>query len=159
MWLLGFILPFLLHPLHVSVTEANYNESTKSLQITSRIFIDDLELSIRNGRNLETLDLMQPSGGLTTDGLVSEYIQSHFSIKLDGKPVKINYLAHETEEPALILYLEVERVKKFRSIEITNTVIQETHSDQSNLVHVTYKGPVKSLRLTREKATDVLKFE
>ena len=159
MLIVHFLTILLLHPMHVSVTEVEYSEKSKALQITSRIFIDDLELSIRRKVNSESLDLLQPGNGMTTDQLVSAYLSDHIKIKLDGKPVKINYIAHEIEDLAIICYLEVENVKKIKSLEITDTVIQETHEDQSNLVHITYKGPVKSYRLTREKPTDIFKFE
>lgn len=150
------LLFYILHPIHVSVTEIEYSEKHKSLQIVSRIFIDDLELSIRAKLNDETLDILHPKTGLTTDKLVQDYLQDHFRVRLDGKPVKINFLAHEIEDVAIICYLEIEGVKKLKTIEITNSVIQETHNDQSNLVHVTYKGPIKSLRLTRENPTGSL---
>ena len=65
------------HPLHVSVSEINYSEKDKALQITSRIFVDDLELSIRNQRKEPELDLLLPKNGLTTDLLVSEYLKDH----------------------------------------------------------------------------------
>ena len=159
MWLIQIIWMLHLHPIHVSVTEIEYSEKNKSLQIISRIFIDDLELSVRSKVNQESLDLLSPGGGITTDQLVSGYLADHLKVRLDGKPMKIKYLAHEEEDAAMICYLEIEGVKKFRKIEITNDVIQETHSDQSNLVHVTYKGPVKSLRLIRDKPTDVIMFE
>lgn len=150
---------WLLHPMHVSVTEVEFSEKNKSLQIISRIFIDDLELSIRNKVNDETLDLLHPKSGQTTDNLVSQYLADHLKIRLDGKPAKINYIAHEIEDVAMICYLEIEGVKKLKDVEVTNTVIQETHMDQSNLVHVTYKGPVKSLRLTRENPSGTLHVE
>lgn len=147
---LHLLVLWLFHPMHVSVTEVQYNEKNKSFEIISRIFIDDLELSIRAEKKNESLDLLIPGAGMTTDQLVSEYIGHHLQIRLDGKSAKINYLAHEIDDVALVCYLEIEDVRKVNVIEVTNSVIQETHSDQSNLVHVTYKGPVKSLRLTRE---------
>lgn len=147
---------WILHPMHVSVTEIEYSEKDKSLQIISRIFIDDLELSIKNKLNYESLDLINPKNGQTTGQLVSAYLKDKIKIRIDGKWATLNYIAHEVEDVALICYLEIEGVKKIRSIEITNQVIQETHEDQSNLVHVTYKGPVKSLRLTRDKPTATL---
>lgn len=153
---LNLLVVWLLHPMHVSVTEVQYNEKNKSFEIISRIFIDDLELSIRNEKKNESLDLLNPGDGMTTDQLVSEYIDHHLQIRLDGKLCKINYLAHEIDDVALVCYLEVENVKKVNGIEVTNSFIQETHADQSNLVHVTYKGPVKSLRLTREHPTGKL---
>ena len=148
-----------LHPIHLSVSEINYSEKDKALQITSRIFLDDLELSIRNQRKQPDLDLLEPGPGLTTEQLISEYVIKHFSVKLDGKIQKLNFLGFEREDPAVICYIEIENVKKFKTIDVKNEVIMETHDDQSNLIHVTYKGPVKSLRLMRSKSWDVLTFE
>jgi len=148
-----------LHPIYLSVSEINYNEKDKALQITSRIFIDDLETSIRKKLNQPELDILKPNSGQTTDQLVSTYINDHFKIKLDGKAQKLNYLGNEIEDAAIICYIEIEKVKKFRTIEVLNDIIQETHEDQSNLIHVTYKGPVKSLRLLRDKPADILTFE
>lgn len=148
-----------LHPIHLSVSEINYNEKDKALQITSRIFLDDLELSIRNQLKQPDLDLLEPGPGLTSEKLISDYVIKRFSVKLDGKVQKLNFLGFEREDPAVICYIEIENVKKFKTIEVKNEIIMETHDDQSNLIHVTYKGPVKSLRLIRDKSADVLTFE
>ena len=148
-----------LHPIHLSVSEINYSEKDKALQITSRIFIDDLETSIRKKLNQPELDILKPANGQTTDQLVTAYLNDHFKVKLDGKPQKLNYLGHEIEDAAIICYIEIEHVKKFSVIDVLNNIIQETHDDQSNLVHVTYTGPVKSLRLVQNKPRDILTFD
>ena len=147
-----------LHPIHISVSEINYSEKDKALQITSRIFIDDLELSIRAQRNEPELDLINPKNGLTTDKMVNEYVMKHLTVKLDGKVQKLTFLGMEREDPALICYIEIENVKKFKTIEVRNDIIMETHNDQSSIVHVTYKGPVKSMRLTTDKPVGTLTF-
>jgi len=149
---------FLLHPIHISVTEINYSEKDKAIQITSRIFIDDLELSIRAQRNEPELDLIEPKNGLTTEKLVNEYVAKHISVKLDGKLQKLNFLGMEREDPALICYIEIENVKKFKTIEVRNDIIMEIHEDQSSIVHVTYKGPVKSMRLVRSNPVGTITF-
>jgi hypothetical protein len=159
MMVTNVLIALFLHPIHVSVTEMEYSEKNKSLQITTRIFIDDLELSIRKQTGLESLDLIEPQNGMKTDQLVEAYLKEHFKVMIDGKPAKINYLASELEEPAIICYLEIENIKKLKTITVTNTALQETHDDQSNLVHITYRSPVKSYRLVREKPTETYKFE
>lgn len=159
MMTLIYSLIFFVHPIHLSVSEFNYSEKDKALQITSRIFLDDLELSIREFKNEPELDLIEPGKGRTTEQLVSEYLIKKMSVKLDGKVQKLNFLGMEREDPAIICYIEIENVKKFKTIEVKNEVIMETHDDQSNLVHVTYKGPVKSLRLMRDKPADILTFD
>jgi hypothetical protein len=148
-----------LHPIHLSVSEINYNEKDKALQITSRIFLDDLEASIRNERNNQELDVLEPGKGLTTEQLISEYVLKRFSVKLDGKTQKLNFLGFERDDPAVVCYIEIENIKKFKTIEVRNEVIMDLYEDQSNIVHVTYKGPVKSFRLLRDKPTDRLTFE
>ncbi|MGE0587048.1 MAG: DUF6702 family protein [Cyclobacteriaceae bacterium] len=150
---------FWLHPLHVSVTEIEYNEKMNALQIISRIFIDDLETCIRATIQKPELDLMNPKDGLTTKGLVNDYLKDHLKIRLDGKVQPISLLGFEEENFALICYIEIEDVRDFKTIEVTNTVITETYDDQSNLVHVTYKGPIKSTRLMRDKPTDRFTFD
>jgi hypothetical protein len=158
MTLFVYSLYFLLHPIHIYVTEITYSEKDKALQITARIFIDDLELAIRAQRKEPELDLIEPKNGLTTEKMVSDYVLQHLVVKLDGKVQKMNVLGMEREDPALVCYIEIEGVKKFKTIEVKNDFIMETHDDQSNIVHVTYKGPVKSMRLTRSNPVGSFTF-
>ena len=146
------------HPIHISVTEVNYSSKDKALQITSRIFIDDLELSIQAKRNDPSLDILNPKNGLTTDQLVKEYVLDHIQVKVDGKIKPLTYLGSEREDLALVCYIEVENFKKAKTIEVMNNVIMETHEDQSNLVHITYNAPVKSARLVKENPKQVFQF-
>ena len=148
-----------LHPVHVSVTEINYSEKDKALQLISRIFIDDLELAIQNETKDTYLDILKPANGKTTDQIVSAYLLKHIKLKVDGKPQTLNYLGHEVDGLAIICYIEIPNIKKLKTIEPMNDVIMDTHHDQSNLVHVTYKEKLKSLRLVRDKPSDILNFE
>ncbi|MEI9919404.1 MAG: DUF6702 family protein [Bacteroidota bacterium] len=153
-----FSLVLWFHPIHLSITEIEHNEKSKALQVTMRIFIDDLELSIRKKINDQELDLLEPGGGKTTDNLVKEYLAETVKMKVDKKAVKLNYIGHEIEGPAIICYVEIENIKKFSTIEVTNRVILETHDDQSNLVNVNYKEKVKSIRLTNDSPTASVTF-
>jgi len=150
---------FVIHPIHLSVSEINYSEKDKALQITSRIFLDDLEASIRNQRNNQELDVLEPGNGLTSKQVIAEYVLTHFKVELDGKTQKLNFLGFERDDPAVICYIEIENVKRFKTIKVRNDVIMDLYDDQSNIVHITYKGPVKSFRLVRNKPEDMLTFE
>lgn len=155
--LFGFSLFF--HPLHISVTEIEYNNKVKSLQIISRIFIDDLEAAIRAEKNIPNLDIINPKNGLKTETLVADYLRAHLKIKLDGKERQLNFLGYEEENLAFVCYIEIENVSNFKVLEVENTIITETYNDQSNLVHVTYNGPVKSARLMKDKPAEIFTFE
>jgi hypothetical protein len=154
-----FSLLFFLHPIHVTVTEIEFDEKEKELEIMMRVFIDDLEQTLRNDLRQPELDILAPKNGVTTDQLVSKYLQDHFKIQLDGKAQTAKYLGHELEGDAFIFYIEVSNVKKWKTIRVKNNIMTETHDDQSNLVHVTVKENIKSLRLTRDTPEDNLTFD
>lgn len=153
------ILSEFVHPLHVSVTEIEMDEKDRALEITMRVFIDDVEQTLRKKQNQPSLDVLNIKNGLTLDQMMSMYLQDHFKVSLDNKPQKIKYLGHEVEDETFIFYNEVSAVKKWKAIQIQNDIIMETHNDQSNLVHVKVKDNIKSMRLTNENPTDKLIFE
>jgi hypothetical protein len=158
--LIHFItLCFYLHPIHVSVTEIEFDKKDKALEIMMRVFIDDLELSLRNSLNQPELNILTPGNGRSTDDLIRNYIKEHFKLTLDDKPQKIHYLGHERESEAFILYMEVPDVESWKTVSVLNDIIMSTHNDQSNLVHVYVDEEVKSLRLTKNTPAGKLSFD
>jgi hypothetical protein len=145
------------HPLHVSVTEINYDEKERSLEIMSRIFADDLETTMRKRLNQPDLDILNPSGK-TLDQMMTEYFAEKVHISLDGKRQAIRYLGHEKDGDVFVFYVAVEKIKKWRKVAIQNALLTEAFDDQSNLVHVTAFGKVRSLRLNKDNPSDELSF-
>ena len=149
----------LFHPLHVSVTEIEFDEKDKSLEVMMRVFMDDTELTMSNRYNQPNLDILNLKDGMTIDQMMKDYTKEHFKVTLDGKLQEAKYLGHEKDGDVFILYIEVPNIKKWKTIQVQNDVFMETHNDQSNLVHVTVRGQVKSMRLTKGAAVDKLTFE
>jgi hypothetical protein len=157
-----FVIPSILfgslHPLHVSVTEIEMDHKDKRLEIMMRVFMDDLEVTLREKYKSPDLDVLNPKGK-TLDQMMEEYLKQHFKIALDNKAQVMKYLGHEQEGDAFIFYIEVDKVKKWKTIQIQNDIIMEIYDDQSNLVHVTSNETVRSLRLTTKRFVDQLTFE
>ena len=147
-----------LHPLHVSVTEIEMDHKDKRLEIMMRVFMDDLEVTLREKYKTPDLDVLNPKGR-TLDQMMDEYLKQHFKIALDNNAQAMKYLGHEQEGEAFIFYIEVDKVKKWKTIQIQNDIIMEIYDDQSNLVHVTSNETVRSLRLTTKRSVDQLTFE
>ncbi|AYB30790.1 hypothetical protein D4L85_09450 [Chryseolinea soli] len=149
---------FLVHPMHVSVTEIEMDEKDKRLEIMMRVFADDLEITLRESLKQPEFDITKQSTP-ALDAIMKEYLAPRFKIVVDNKAVQSKYLGHELEGDAFIFYLEVPGVKKLKTIQIHNNIITEAFEDQSNLVHVTVRGTVRSLRLTKNVPTDKLTFD
>jgi len=155
----AILFSFCLHPIHVSVTEIEFDEKEKSLEIMMRVFADDLEDAMRKHLNQPDLDIIAPKNGLTVDQMISGYLHDRFKIYLDNKSQKPGYLGHEREADTFVFYVEVTNVRKWKTIQIQNNILTEIFDDQSNLVHVTVRDDVKSLRLTRDTPADKITFE
>ena len=157
-FLLSSFISTSLHPLHVSVTEIEMDHKDKRLEIMMRVFMDDLEVTLREKYKIPDLDVLNPKGR-TLDQMMEEYLKIHFKISLDNKAQVMKYLGHEQDGEAFIFYIEVDKVKKWKTIQIQNDIIMEIYDDQSNLIHVTSDETVRSLRLTAKRPVDQLTFE
>ena len=146
------------HPFHVSVCEININSASKSIQVSQRIFIDDLEqvLNKTYGVNI-TIDGNTESGLL--DSLINDYLSEHLRLVVDGKIKKRVYIGSEIEEDGIWCYVEYEGIKKIRSIEVTSTVFLETFKDQANIIHFTQGDYEKSIKLDRNNKSGIFEVK
>lgn len=145
------------HKFYVSVTEIEYNEKAESLQIISRLFIDDLE-DLLQTRYDKSIRLGKSNESTEANDYIKKYLTKKMEVQLDGKVVELNYLGKEYEDDMLILYMEIPKVISFKKIGLKNALLTDMFSEQKNLVHVTYKGSTKSLILNKSKQEDVLNF-
>jgi len=146
------------HPFHVSICEIDHDEKTNALQITHRIFLDDLEEGLNAFYN-ENLDLLNPKDPDKINRLVEDYLSSRFAVIVNGKVKKIDYLGNEMGKDVMWCYMEITKVKKLNTIEIEDKVLFETFDNQSNIIHVDYRNQIKSLRLVSNKSRDLITFE
>ena len=147
-----------LHPFHVSVCEVEFSASSRSLQITHHIFLDDLEEALTEYSG-KPLDIINPKDRIERDKLIKSYVLENFSVKINGKSPENNYLGHELEEDAIYCYIEVKGVKKIKEIEVTNTMMISKFDDQINLVHINYQDKIRSMKLFKNNITDRLTYD
>jgi hypothetical protein len=122
---------FVFHPFHVSVTDLVYKEK-KGFEIAVKLFTDDAELAIKNNYNT-SVDLTK----ITDEHkkLVEKYVLSRFFLVIDKKAFKPVFIGYEVENDAIWCYLELNYPKKIKSLEVSNSLLIDTYSDQINLVN------------------------
>lgn len=145
------------HPIHVSVTEIEYDAVEKELEIMIRIFIDDLENALRRYHGQDRIDILNP-GKTSIEKLISAYLKDNFIVSLDSRPQTLRYLGQEEEGQAFICYIQIPGVGKWKKCEVTNSILLEMFDDQSNIVHVTAGGVTQSKRLTRGNPKGTFSF-
>lgn len=149
---------FAAHKFYVSIYQIDYVPAKKMLQITSRIFVDDLNEALLRKYKQKT-QLGEPSETPEDIALMKKYLSENFSVKLDGQPKTINYLSREFENNVIICYFNVKDATKVRTMEIRNTALLELFPDQQNIINTNVSGNKQSLLLTADHASGLLKYE
>jgi hypothetical protein len=154
--LLFFVLTgFSMHKFYVSIYQIDYAQDKSMLQITSRIFVDDLNAVLKSKFNKET-HLGAANESEEDVVLMKKYLLEKFSIKVNGNPKAINYLSKELEANVLICYYNIKEIKKIKSIEIQNTALFELNSEQQNIIQTNIYKKKKNLLLTSDNVKGLL---
>ncbi|MBT8289138.1 MAG: peptidase E [Flavobacteriaceae bacterium] len=147
-----------LHKFYVSVTQVEFIPEKESIQIISRIFIDDFE-RLLNERYDESLVLASGNESPLVDVYTERYMKEKISILIDGKQRQLSFIGKEYEDDIMFAYLEIEDVIEINSFEISNEILFELFDEQQNIVRTTINDKRKSFILVKENAKGLLNFD
>jgi hypothetical protein len=141
----------------MAVYQVNYAPEKKMLQITSRIFVDDLNKALEKKYN-KKLNLGSEKESPEEILLLKKYFLEKFSVKVNGQSKTINFLSKELEGDVLVCYCNIKEITKINSIEIANTILIDWNSEQQNITHVTVLGEKNSILFTDSNKIGMLKY-
>lgn len=145
------------HKFYVSITTIEYSQEKKSLQIITKIFIDDIENALRK-RYDPTISLGTQREKSQDDAFLEKYILQKLKVKVNGKPAKLKYLGQEYEPDMVVAYIEVTEVDNLKTITVENEVLTGMFPEQQNIVHLKTPNSRRSLILTKDKPGGTLNF-
>jgi hypothetical protein len=148
---------FGVHKFYMGIYQINYAPEKKMLQITTRIFIDDLNHALEK-KNAKKLYLGTEKESTEELSLLKKYLAEKFWLKVNGQLKPMNFLSKELDGDVLVCYLNIKDITKIKSIEVYNAVLTDWHSEQQNIVHVTVLGVKNSVLFTDSSSKEVLKY-
>jgi hypothetical protein len=134
------------HPFYIAVTEINLNTSDKTLEISCKMFADDLEQIIEKNNSTQ-LDISADKDKSSFDKYIPAYIKNHLSISVDGKASSLSYIGFEKEKESAYCYFQVDNISSLKKIDITDSILHDFTTEQINIIHVTVNGKRQSTRL------------
>ena len=159
--LLGFLVlslsSYRCHKFYVGVCQVNYAPQKKMLQITCRLFSDDLNKALEKKHKKKTFlgtEKETPEDVI----LFKKYFAENFSIKINKQTKPITLLSKETEGDVLICYLNSKDISKINSLEVTNTLLTDWNPEQQNIVHVVVLGIKNSFLFTSSTFNGLLNY-
>ncbi|WP_018612630.1 DUF6702 family protein [Segetibacter koreensis] len=134
------------HPFYVSVTEMLLNSKTKSLEISCKMFAEDIEDVLKQNYKVP-VDLGNDKMQAQNNKLINDYVLKHLSINLDARTTALKFVGFEKDNESVYCYYEVMNVPAIRKITVNNTILQDYKQEQINIMHVIVNGNRKSTKL------------
>ncbi len=145
------------HEFYLSVTDINYIQEKKSLQIISRVFTDDFE-NVINTRYQKDFKLIPRLEVEEIDVYIEKYIRTKFSLETNRGQLSFKYLGRKYEDDMVYLFLEVENIEAFEYLSVENSILTDLFEDQKNMIHFTSNDFKKSFILEKELSKRTINY-
>ena len=139
------------HPYYVSVVDIKYDAKQSSLQISARMFTNDLEESLKKITKKD-IDILNPKNKSEVDSVLFAYIKQRLHISVNSKNQPLQYIGYEKEEESIWVYLEIKKVAKPKKFNIETKLLYDYLAGQINIVHAEINGVKKSSKVTNPES-------
>jgi hypothetical protein len=146
-----------LHKYYLSITEIEYVKEKKSVQIITRIFIDDFERLLRERYN-DHIRLDSGKDETEINKSINKYLLSKMPISINGEQKKPVYIGKEYDDDILYIYYEITNVSEIKSFQIENKTLFDMFEDQKNVVRTKINGNNKTFVLIPQNDKGMLNF-
>lgn len=133
------------HPFYVSVIEAEYKAAQKELEVSCKIYPDDLEATLKQFVK-HPIDL-SAENKTENNKIIESYFKKHLGFKINGITKPFQFLGYENDKEATWIYLSIPALTNVKSVEVSTDMMYEYKEEQTNIVHITINGKRKSFKL------------
>jgi hypothetical protein len=144
-----------MHPVHVTVTNIDFNSKQKAFDISTKLFLDDFQSVILKNSKVD-LNLGKPNVLLNADEYIKDYISDNIRITINKNKLsskKLIFIRKEISEGAIWLYYSYQLSGKIESIEVENNLLNDYYSDMTNLVIIKYNELESGYSLNKNNTT------
>lgn len=144
-WMMVAVLSFF-HPHHVSTTTIEFNSADKLLEVSVRLFADDLEKSLTR-LSKSKVDVLNKAEYDKSAKLIDRYVSQHLKLEVEGKKVPINFIGFEEEKGNVLAYFEVKEIISVSTVKVENSLLRDTEKVQVNIIQVKANGKTQTASL------------
>ena len=145
------------HKFYVGIYQVNYASDKKMLQITTRIFVDDLNNALQL-KHKKKFHIGEKFAADEEVSAMNKYITDNFRIAVNGKPLPLDFRSYEVENNVAIGYFRITGVASVKTMDVTNKVLFDYVTEQQNIIQTNVSGNKQNLLLTIDEPTGSLAF-
>tara|TARA_R110002073_G_scaffold8207_1_gene45596 strand:+ start:45852 stop:46349 length:498 start_codon:yes stop_codon:yes gene_type:complete len=151
------LVAFTAHKYYLSLTQIEYSQKEKSLQIIINVFMDDIETALNKDYNID-LQLTTKKELTNSDEYFKKYLQEKLTFKNKEGSLNFNYLGKEYEGDLVYFYLEIKNVNNPNFLEVSNKILIKHFPEQQNIVKMKIEKKRRSKILNKKNDKALLKF-
>jgi len=148
-WMLTGMLS-MAHPFFMSVIDINHNPKEASLEISVRVFSDDLEKTLQQ-YSKQNINILSPNDKAVIEKNLQAYMTDHLKLTVNGKPVRFSLVGYEQQMESTWCYFEIDKQPVVNQVGIDCSLLYDYETKQVNIVHVKSKGVQKTYKLDYPK--------
>jgi hypothetical protein len=148
---------FSVHKYYISLTKIDFIKDKNEVQVTMRIFIDDLQATLNTAYHTN-IELALPYESKEIDSLINTYLLKKFILTINGNKKEYTYLGKEYEDDVVYLYLEAENITKITAIKVKNSMLMDEFESQKNIIKLHINNTKRTFLLTKKKDNGLLQF-
>lgn len=145
------------HQVYLSIARIDFLETEQALVVRVRIFTDDLNAAIRQ-RSGRSPGLDTPDEVAQSDSLIDDYVQAHFTLNADERPLALQFEQKKYHLNATECRWRVPGVSDVQKMVVHNDLLTEMIDIQTNVVRFNIKGVRKFVNLDKKITNDVVTF-
>lgn len=139
-----------LHPYYIGVSELRLLPAEKRIELSVRLFTDDLESALQRTYNTSS-DLLKGVKDSAVNQRLGAYLRKKLRVQLGETVVKLNFIGYEIEADASWCYLEASYTGTAAQLSFQNLSLFDVLPEQQHIVHLKAGDKSKSTRLSLEK--------
>jgi hypothetical protein len=144
------------HPTHMSVTHIEIDTNKNTLNYSIRLFQDDVNYLITSLYHDELFHSTDTFDFHENLDKFENYFTCNLQITVDGKLLEKGKTEVKPSEYEFWLYGSYSLKNTVEKLEIRNTILIDFHSDQTNLVIISYNKNEKGLTFNKNVTRQIL---
>lgn len=148
------LLSFAMHKYYVSITEANYNATNQTFELSIKFIGHDLEKALIEG-GVSELYLGTEKENSKANEYLMKYIEKKIHVVVNDKSLAFKFIGKEINNDDFIYcYIESDKVENPKTITIKNTLLTNVFSGQKNTVYLTIGSEKHTFNFDKAKVIE-----
>ncbi|MDD3004859.1 DUF6702 family protein [Flavobacterium sp.] len=135
------------HKFYVSIYKVDFVPEKKRIEITARIFLDDMTLALEKEYKTK-IHLGEKTETPQDVTLLQKYMNKRLRVFMDNAEKPVLFLSKEIEDNVVIMYFKVNDIAKIKNITIHNNALLELYPDQQNIMQTNFYNKKKNYIFT-----------